>query len=153
MTEDDLRQMIEAAFADTPSPGANFDDISATEWDEGIVDYFRGTTWRGHRTLDLRHHSAALSFFTEKAFRYWLPAFMLADLEDPAEADIIAEHIAHSFLPSEYGRPNERLEQFTSSELEAIAAFMDHCSSTSNKIPGIPDTFEQAATVIRARLK
>ena len=152
MTEAELRPVIETAFADTPSPGNDFDDISATQWDEGIVDYFRGTSWRGHGVRDLRCQSAALSFFTDKAFRYWLPAFMLAHLEDAEQADIIAESIAGHLLPSEYGRPDQRLAQFTRQELEAVAAFMDHCSRTLNVIPG-HNAFERAATAIRARLQ
>ena len=74
MPLDELRAQIESAFADTPSPGHKFDDISATQQDEDIVEYFRGTSWRGHRVKDLRYHHAALSFFTANAFRYWLPA-------------------------------------------------------------------------------
>jgi hypothetical protein len=116
----DLQHQIEAAFAKTPSPGTGFRDISATQQDEGIVDYFRGTTWRGHCVADLRHHSAALSFFTGPAFRYWLPAFMLASLEDPEAADVIPEHIASDM------QKNERLILFAAHELRAIAAFLHH---------------------------
>jgi len=66
MGKEEVAAQIEAAFADTPSPGDDFEDISVTEWDEGIVDYFRGKSWSGHRVQDLRYHEAALSFFTEK---------------------------------------------------------------------------------------
>lgn len=153
MTQAELKAAIEAAFAGTPAPGENFEDISATQWDEGIVDYFKGTTWRGHGVRDLRHHAAALSFFTDKAFRYWLPAFMLAELDDPeGEADIIAEYIASSFLPSEYGRRDARLEQFSAAELEAIAAFLMHCAHSYSQ-PGISDPhFSEAADIVRGRL-
>ena len=68
MTEEEVIAQIEAAFADTPSPGSGFNDISATQWDEGIVDYFRGKTWQEHRVQDLLRYSAALSFFTDKAY-------------------------------------------------------------------------------------
>jgi hypothetical protein len=44
MPKEDVIATIEAAFAATPHPGNDFDDISATKyWDEGIVEYFRGT--------------------------------------------------------------------------------------------------------------
>ena len=66
---------------------------AATKQDEGIVDYFRGTTWHGHAVADLRYHSVALVFFTDAAFRYWLPAFMLAALGDAETADVIPESI------------------------------------------------------------
>jgi hypothetical protein len=126
MSKDDVTAQIEAAFADTPSPGEDFKDISATEWDEGIVDYFRGKSWRGHRAEDLRVNEAALSFFTDKAFRYWLPAFMLAELESQVEADVIAESIA--FHLTESSSVEARLRQFAPDELQAIAGFLDECA-------------------------
>jgi hypothetical protein len=121
-----VRRQIESAFADTPYPGDGYDDISATRQDdEGIVDYFRGTTWRGHRVEDLRFHEAALAFFTDAAFRYWLPAFMLAELEDPETADVISSGIDFELARSPKSR--ERLLLFTPAELDAIAAFLDLC--------------------------
>ena len=77
-----LTEQIISAFKDTPHPGNRFEDISATLRDEGIVDYFAGRTWRGHEVKDLHYHYDALSFFTPKAFRYYLPAFVLADLSE-----------------------------------------------------------------------
>ena len=118
MRRHNVTSLIETAFAATPRPGDGFDDISATKQDEGIVDHFRGTTWRGHTVADLRHHSAALSFFTDAAFRYWLPAFMLASLEDPEAADIIPESIEFSM------RRDKQVALFTPSERQAIAAFL-----------------------------
>lgn len=119
MTPLELATLIETAFANTPSPGDAFDDISATRQDEGIVDYFRGTTWRDHDVCDLRRHSAALSFFTEAAFRYWLPAFMLASLEDDVEADVIPGSIEFKM------REDATLRLFTLPERRAISAFLN----------------------------
>jgi hypothetical protein len=150
MRNDQLADKIEAAFANTPHPGSDFGDISSTQWDEGIVDYFRGTTWRCHNVRDLRYHSCALSFFTDKAFRYWLPAFMLAELEDPEEADVIAEGIAFHLTDAETAK--DCLQQFTKDELEAIAAFFDDCAQRYND--GVYDVeFRKAADSVRAQLK
>jgi hypothetical protein len=124
MTVAEIKNVIECAFANTPHPGNNFSDISATRWDEGIVDYFRRSTWRGHQTTNLRKHVAALSFFTHQAFRYWLPAFMLAELEEPEKADVISQNIAYSIFDESRGR----LELFTVPELEAISAFLAECA-------------------------
>ena len=145
MPEKEVAAQIEAAFADTPSPGTEFDDISATKHDEDIVDYFRGMTWRGHRVQDLRRHCAAMSFFTDKAFRYWLPAFMLAELENPVEADVIGESIEFSLTKS--SDADARLREFTPDELEAIASFFDECAR------GCDDTrYRNAARMVRARI-
>ncbi|WP_435018249.1 DUF6714 family protein [Tundrisphaera sp. TA3] len=142
----DLRKQIEMAFASTPRPGEGFDDISATsEEDEGIVDYFRGTTWRGHRVQDLRHHCAALSFFTGPAFRYWLPAFMLGSLEDAETADVIPEHIVSDM------RRHERCSLFSEDESRAIAAFFAHCAEQSGGDP-YRDLFKVAEERILKRL-
>lgn len=143
--EREIIARIERAFARTPAPGNEFSDISATKRDEGIVDYFRGTTWRGRRVKDLRYHEAALSFFTDRAFRYWLAAFMLAELEYPKEADVIAEGIAFRFTEPAFS--TARLRQFSREELEAIAAFLDECV---RRYGG--ETFRNAEATVRARI-
>jgi len=149
MPRADVVAQIKTAFANTPSPGDGFDDISATKWDEGIVDYFRRKTWRDHRVQDLRHHEAALSFFTDKAFRYWLPAFMLAELENLKEADVIAEGIA--FHLTDAKNAGARLQQFERVELEAIAAFFEECAH--RYLDGTYDVeFRRAERVIRGRI-
>jgi hypothetical protein len=151
MPKGDVIAQIEAAFADTPAPGDGYDDISAVKYyDEGIVDYFRGTTWRGHQVQDLRFHECALSYFTDKAFRYWLPAFMIAELKHPVEADVIGEGIA--FHLTERDSADARLRQFSQDELEAIAAFLEECAGRNPD--GIYGTmYRQAASAIRARIQ
>jgi hypothetical protein len=151
MPKEDVIARIEAAFRDTPSPGSEYDDIAIVKyWDEGIVDYFRGTSWRGHNVQALREHDCALSYFTAKAFRYWLPAFMLVELEHPVEADIIAEGIA--FHLTETDRTDEKLGLFAKDELEAIAAFLDECVRRyeDDRDDG---QFRQAANAVRARIQ
>ena len=141
-----LAKQIEEAFADTPYPGDAFEAISATPYDEGIVEYFRGTTWKGHQVRNLRCHSAALSFFTDAAYRYWLPAFMLAHLENPGEADVIAEHIAHDFTK------HNRVEVFNQKELSAIRLFF-HALCTGDDVHEIYDhLYRSAANVVEVWL-
>jgi hypothetical protein len=146
MPEEEVAAQIEAAFADTPAPGGEFDDISASMDDEGIVDYFRGTTWRGHRVQDLRYHEVALSLFTDKAFRYWLPAFMLAELSHPVEADVIAQGIAFHLTDSQFA--DARLRQFAQDELGAIAAFLNECAQRYNGTD-----YQEAERAVRARIQ
>jgi hypothetical protein len=146
MPKEQVAAQIEAAFADTPAPGDDFDDISATQWDEGIAAYFKGTAWRGHRVQDLRQHEAALSFFTDKAFRYWLPAFMLAELDHPVEADVIAQGIAFHLTTPEGA--DARLRQFAQDELEAIAAFLNECAQRYDGTD-----YRDAERAVRARIQ
>jgi len=150
MPKEDVIAQIEAAFQETPLPGDGYDDITVVKyWDEGIVDYFRGTSWRGHHVQDLRNHGCALSYFTDNAFRYWLPAFMIAELEYPVEADVIAEVIASGLVDAT--RAEERLRQFTRDELEAVAAFLDECVQRYEDGSRYRQ-FRQAAITVRARI-
>jgi hypothetical protein len=151
MPKDDAVAQIETAFADTPAPGNEFDDISATSYGEdGTVDYFRGTTWRGHGVRDLRIHDSALSFFTDKAFRYWLPAFMIADLEHPEEADIIGESIVFHLTKAD--NADARLRQFAQDELDAIATYFDKCARRYADARCEAE-YRQAESAVRARLQ
>jgi hypothetical protein len=101
--------------------------------------------WRGHHVQDLRYHEAAMSLFTDKAFRYWLPAFMLAELESPEEADIIAEGIA--FHLTKASNATARLAEFAQDELEAIATFLDECAKRYHDID-----YRDAERAVRARI-
>lgn len=78
-----LIQEVRAAFATVPYPGEENLISPPDEWDEGVADYFRGTTQEGHSVKDLRAHLEALSFFSSEAYHYYLPAFIIADLTDP----------------------------------------------------------------------
>ena len=117
---------IKKAFANTPYPGSNYSDISATEYDdEGVYEYFVESDRFDHGVTDLRYHSVALSFFTTAAFCHWIPAFMLAELNDPEEADIIAESIA--FHLSDAQGAHARITQFSDAELDAVKGFLSEC--------------------------
>jgi len=122
----ELKNKIRVAFNDTPYPKSKLTD---TYDDEGVSEYFQGKSWDGNDVSDLRYHSVALSLFEPEAFRYYLPAFMLAELEDPDTADIIGESIVFHFSQPE--KPWEenfekRLFLFTSIEKEAILEFIDY---------------------------
>jgi hypothetical protein len=138
----DLKALIEHAFERTPRP--DDDNISATTYDdEGTAEYFRGRAWHGHTPQALRQHEAALSFFSDDAYRYFLPAYMLAELEDPEAADVIAQHIIHGLTPQPPEDPGHailaaRLVKFTVAEKNAIAAFVKNHYHRY----GIPDEFE-----------
>ena len=121
MTE--TERIIRAAFEETPAPPGK---LTSLHDDEGVSKYFSGTHWDGHSARDLRGNAAALSFFEPDAFRYYLPAFMLAELKDPETADIIAEGIAFNFQQREI---RERLlPEFSSREIDAILAFLRECA-------------------------
>jgi hypothetical protein len=118
-----VREQIVEAFAATPRP---CDDAIAVESydDEGTAEYFHGRAWQGHPAERLRYFSSSMSFFTPEAFRYFLPAYMLAELDDPKEADIIAESIAFHFDRF----TSDRRPPFTAEELRGVRSFFKECA-------------------------
>lgn len=97
-----LRQLDEG-FRDLPIPPAERlirgDSIYSLEASE-THEKFCGRHWRDLSFADLRGESAALSFFTPEAFRFFLPAFIRISLLDPEAADLIPDAILWSLALS-----------------------------------------------------
>lgn len=148
-----LAEQIIKAFQDTPHPGNNFEDISATLRDEGIVDYFTGKPWQGHEVKDLHYHYDALSFFTPKAFRYFLPAFILADLSEEGDG-IFADFIAHAFTLRDDATVQVYLSEFSKAELESIQTYFKMLleQTLQQNDAWSFDTFAKAEEIIAAHL-
>jgi hypothetical protein len=98
----ELCQAIDVAFADAPRPSDDRITICGGKECGEIADYFRGKTQKGHSTWDLRCHEMARTLFTDEAYRYFLPAFMWATIEDIEQAEAIPDLIVHSLSPSSY---------------------------------------------------
>ncbi len=96
MTAEQVIRLIEDGWREVPYPGDDKIRTPDSIDDDGIVSYFAGTTWRGHAPANLRANSSAFSFFSPDAFHYWLPAFLIAAINDPEEADVVVEYIAWS---------------------------------------------------------
>jgi len=94
-----LKESIAAAFAEVPYPGD--DNIIRCPYNcaecQRIADYFKGKTFLGHTAEDLRNHHVALALFTADAFRYFLPAFMLASLDSYEKGDVLPDAIRFHF--------------------------------------------------------
>jgi hypothetical protein len=149
-----LTEQIIIAFQDTPHPGNRFEDISVTLRDEGIVDYFAGRTWQGHEVKNLHYHYDALSFFTPKAFRYFLPAFMLADLSDDGRG-IFSDFIAHAFTLRDNATLKIYLTEFSRGELEAVQTYFRAMleQTLEQNDSWSFDTFAQAEEIITTHLE
>jgi len=121
MTASEVISQIEAAWRDVPYPGDDHISTPASVDDDGITAYFRGTTWRDHQPADLRAQSSAFSFFAPEAFHYWLPAFIIAAIEDPGAADVVVQRIPWSLTD---GRPSVQLSLFSPAQREAVVAYL-----------------------------
>jgi hypothetical protein len=118
VTASEVIRLIEDAWRAVPYPDKIVPPDSQ-EFDD-IENYFGSTTWRGHSPVDLRCHSAAFTFFTPEAFHYWLPAFMIAAINNPEEADVVCERIAWSVSDS-YAA--QRWPLFSLAQREAVARY------------------------------
>lgn len=124
---ENVRRAIEFAFAATRPPDPRY--LCATPYDEGVTEYFAGQPWRGHKVADLRYHEVALSFLAANALRYYLPAFLLATLDDRTVADVIPDVIWWKFRDREdfsrlYGMPPTEL--FDKRERNGLAVFFSY---------------------------
>ena len=120
MNAAEIIQLIEDAWRVAPYPGDDKIFTPDSYDDEDIVNFFGGTTWRGHSPVNLRGHSSAFTFFTPEAFHYWLPAFMIAAIQSPEEADVILDHISWS-LGDRYA--SKRWPLFSSAQRKAVAGY------------------------------
>ena len=122
---------IRAVFADVPYPGD--DNITSTTypWDEGVSDYFRGTTQEGHSAKDLRCHKEALSFFLPEAYHYYLPAFIVAVLEDSEAADNIYGSLICDF--NSRRRTKEIIPRLSVAQRQAMIKYFEYCLDESGE--------------------
>lgn len=96
----ELVQRIRRAWAGATYPGD--DNIFTPESydDEGITEYFSGTSWEGHDVANLRARETALTaFFTPAAYHYWRPAYLIAAVENPDELSQGVDSLVHSLVP------------------------------------------------------
>lgn len=116
----DLCARIRVAFGDRPRPNLNEITTCSCEECKEIRDYFDDADQFCHDASTLRFFDPALFLFAPKAFCYWLPAFMIAALENPRQADVIVDT-----LPSALDKRSELEGMFSASQRDAIIAFLD----------------------------
>lgn len=136
---------IAAAFAAVPYPG---DDRlrNSSEGEEPFLlqqDFKGKSDWRaldpGFLDQALEGFASALSFFTHEAFRFYLPAYMIADLRGQLQRADPLFHLTHGLdessrsvqiNPRRYGErtwcdySRERFAAFTRDEAQAVIAYL-----------------------------
>jgi hypothetical protein len=143
-----IKETIRRAFttATRPAPGAIHESIESDEAGTLLEADFAGVTdWRdlnaGFLDQAPAGYGSALSFFSDEAFRYFLPAYLLADLDDRLDRADPTFHLCHGLTdptadqpinPRRYGdrtwsdAARSRLAGFTPSETAAVAAYLEH---------------------------
>jgi len=118
----DIITMIRSAWADAIPPLAG--NISGpTDDDEGVADYFNDKPWQGHNATTLRRLGFALTVFTDEAFAYYLPAYLIADIEEPEVSDTNAAGILSRLSSFQGPAVVARMNASQRSALRAYIAF------------------------------
>jgi len=88
----DLVTMIRFAWADARRPGRERIALPTYD-DEGVSACFFDRTWEGHTARQLRQLDFAPCILTQEAFAYYLPAYLIGDIEDPDISDTNMERV------------------------------------------------------------
>lgn len=142
-----LERQLRAAFAKVPFPG-DWCLVGSLEGDEPLLvaAAFKGKkSWKGLAPafLDAAPEglSSALSFFSDEAFRFYLPAYLLADLSGALEAVSPVFHLTHGLTDAtrakrvnarRYGdrtwfqEAQHKFSVFSRPQAAAIAAYLAH---------------------------
>ena len=117
-----LIEAIEAAFAATPPPAA--DDVRGSE--QGDEPYevelgFRGVDWHAASPVLLNVHDAALAFLSHAAHRYFLPAFLIADVLELLRVADPVFYLTHGLGRAD---ADDRFTIFSPEERTAIIAYL-----------------------------
>jgi hypothetical protein len=92
-------EQIEAAFAGNEFPGARFlqGSFEGCEPYDEVGPFGKLEDWRGIDAGFLDGHASALSFFSEAGFRFFLPAYLIADLRGLLCTADPLFHLTHGF--------------------------------------------------------
>jgi len=90
---------IRRAFAGNEHPGKRFlqGSFEGCEPYEEVGPFEEEEDWRGIDAGFLDGHASALSFFSEAGFRYFLPAYLIADLRGQLQTADPLFHLTHGF--------------------------------------------------------
>lgn len=142
---DRLEAHIRAAFQDTPPPDPG-DLRNSAESDEPLLleaEFRQVPDWRRVDVAFIDRapdgFGSALSFFSSAAFRYYLPAYLLADLRGRLQQATPVFHLWHGLVDGQrdtlvnerrYGKwtwfeaASDRFQGFAPAEVAAIVAYL-----------------------------
>jgi hypothetical protein len=133
---------IEVAFADAPYPGD--DNINLSERfgaAEDMIRCFKGRHWTEISPEELSSERFAIFYFTPEAFRFFLPAYMRANLLVLEVMDTAWEFTFGCLAPPEEGDTEgnawfmARMEKLTPAERAAVRAYVDLYVATETSYP------------------
>ena len=104
---DEVLARIHAAFSSSEYPGDRWLQGSNEGYEpaEEVGPFVGHTRWQEIDPAMLDGHSAALSFFSEAGFRFFLPAFLVADLRGQLETADPLGHLTGGFYTGQIELP------------------------------------------------
>lgn len=132
-----LQRQIEAAFADAPHPGDDHIGYDADDWESAeLARAFKGRHWRELTPAELQYHSS--SFLSSEGFRYYLPAYLLAALEDHGN---LMPHTVYGLTLPPGSSPEElrlrvwqlgRFEGLSPAQKRAVREFLEYARDAAS---------------------
>lgn len=128
---DALKQQIEAAFADAIKPEDDRIGYDPHDGESQELAYaFKGKHWKDIPREDLQYNSS--TFLSPEGFRYYLPAYLLAALDD--HGDLLPRSV-YGLMPDPPDRPSTdglsewqrtRFEPLSPLQKHAVRAFLEY---------------------------
>jgi hypothetical protein len=102
-----IARRVRTAFADGAYPGDAFlvGSRDGCEPYDVVSNFFGKAEWWTLEPAFLDAHYEALSFFSEAGFRFFLPAYLIADLHGQLMTADPVFHLTHGFHTSEHDYP------------------------------------------------
>ncbi len=121
-----LVQAIQRTFQSITLPSENEISIGSSLESLNIAKAFSGKKWSELPVEFLRYNASALVFFTDKAFYYYLPAYLIACITDYKVADIVPLDVIILLFPDEKFKDTfeRRIRLFTLEQKRVIREFL-----------------------------
>ena len=141
MSSENVIQSIRSAFAKVVYPGDSWIVSGSNDYEADEVHRnFVGRHWESFTRQELLDNYTALFFFTPQAFHYYLPAYLIASMDQLCYGDALANATMYSLSPHE-GIHEEMESQFF---LERINLLDIHqFDATTDTIKYILETFPE----------
>lgn len=149
--EGEAKASIRTAFASSEDPSpSEIEDNHCPECRETAMR-FAGRPWDQISVATLLNPRPEISLLTPAAFRYYVPALMLACIEAPRELDVVPDSLIANLSPPNAkatGDTAERLN-FTPDQARAIVAFLRVFELRQRLESGLPEDMLEFAPVTR----
>ena len=147
MRKRDIIHTIKQAFSEAPMPRpeeimeAGADALAPdSEEDQAIVArVLAGKKWQKLTVADIAFLYSSLSMMTPQAVRYYLPAYLIASIKDPAGVGVSLSTTIWDISPPPFGTSSQeefdaRIAPITPAERKAICQYFEYVRRTESFI-------------------